>query len=152
MKIREVCIRDILKIRGWSVEELAEKSGVDEETIEDICEGRLIPDIITCVKIAMALGVHATDLFKFGMEREDARLALHAIEEGVLVLGLPEAINVEVSELLRDIIENEVKEELKEPEDRKGEVEIEVEVEETDRRSTGKVIAFPVDRRRRDET
>jgi len=53
----------VRKERGISHEKLAEKTGLSRSTISFTESGRTMPTVLTCVRIAKALGIRIGDLF-----------------------------------------------------------------------------------------
>lgn len=49
--------------RGWTYEELAERSGVSRQTLLNIASGKYVGDVRTWVKLARAFGVGLDELF-----------------------------------------------------------------------------------------
>lgn len=52
----------IRKERGWTQEELAERSGLSQQYISGLERGRRNPTILTLFELAQALGVNPADL------------------------------------------------------------------------------------------
>jgi transcriptional regulator with XRE-family HTH domain len=57
-------LKDLRRRRGWSQKDLAEESGVGQDTISGIESGRHEPRPSTLRKLADALGVEVVDLFR----------------------------------------------------------------------------------------
>lgn len=55
------CAR-LRKARGWSQEELAERSGFSQQYLSDLERGKRNPTIVTIYEIAQALGVDHVQL------------------------------------------------------------------------------------------
>lgn len=55
------CAR-IRKGRGWTQEELAERSGLSQQYISDLERGKRNPTIVTIYELAQALGVSHLDM------------------------------------------------------------------------------------------
>ncbi len=66
----ETRIREIRAERGWTVRRLAEKSGVDKNTISEVERGKRKPNPITMHKLAESLGVEVQDLFPLERPRQ----------------------------------------------------------------------------------
>jgi len=81
-------IRPLRTAKGWTQEKLGEASGMSYKFIGEIERGQQNPSFDTLVKIAAALKVNLTELFRFEQETVDK----HAVEGKVsqIVKSLPE--------------------------------------------------------------
>ena len=57
-------LRDLRESRGWSQEELAEKSDLDSTYIGGIERGRRNPSLVSLAKLARALNIPLPDLVR----------------------------------------------------------------------------------------
>jgi transcriptional regulator with XRE-family HTH domain len=57
-------IRRLRKERGWTIEEAAERFGVEPAHVRRVEAGRTNPSLATLVSVARALGADMTSLFK----------------------------------------------------------------------------------------
>ena len=55
------CVR-IRKARGWTQEELAERSGLSQQYLSDLERGKRNPTIVTIYELAQAFGVSHLEL------------------------------------------------------------------------------------------
>lgn len=55
-------VRALRKTRGWRQQELADRAGVNMQTVSNLETGRHAPELPTLLKISGALGVPLTDL------------------------------------------------------------------------------------------
>ena len=60
----EILLKQIREEKNVSLKKLAEKSGVSKSHISDIEKNYKMPSLIVMVKIAKALDVSVTDLYK----------------------------------------------------------------------------------------
>ncbi|BEP42802.1 MAG TPA: helix-turn-helix transcriptional regulator [Variovorax sp.] len=70
-----VTIRQLREDRGWSQEELAERSDLNRSYVGEIERGRVIPSIVTAQKLATALGINMVGLLMRCEQLEQSRLA-----------------------------------------------------------------------------
>ena len=61
-------IRSLRTIKGWSQQQLGEKADVNYKFVGEIERGRQNPSFDTLLKIASALGVELSELFRFEHE------------------------------------------------------------------------------------
>jgi len=71
-----VTIRQLREGKGWSQEELAERSDLNRSYVGEIERGRVIPSIVTAQKLATALGINMVGLLMRCEQLEQSRLAL----------------------------------------------------------------------------
>lgn len=67
MDMRQLVGRNVHKARtakGWTQEELAERSGFSQQYISGLEQGRRNPTIVTLYEFALTLGVSHLDLLK----------------------------------------------------------------------------------------
>lgn len=55
-------VRELRKARGWLQRELADRAGVNMQTVSNLETGRHAPELPTLTKIARALGVGLGEL------------------------------------------------------------------------------------------
>lgn len=65
------CAR-LRKARGWTQEELAERSGLSQQYLSDLERAKRNPTIVTIHEIAQALGVSHVDLVQPPAELDNA--------------------------------------------------------------------------------
>jgi uncharacterized protein (TIGR00270 family) len=70
-----VTIRQLREGKGWSQEELAERSDLNRSYVGEIERGRVIPSIVTAQKLATALGINMVGLLMRCEQLEQSRLA-----------------------------------------------------------------------------
>ncbi|WP_418131785.1 helix-turn-helix transcriptional regulator [Variovorax sp. 375MFSha3.1] len=70
-----VTIRQLREDKGWSQEELAERSDLNRSYVGEIERGRVIPSIVTAQKLATALGINMVGLLMRCEQLEQSRLA-----------------------------------------------------------------------------
>lgn len=59
----ELRIKSILKQKGMTAKELAEKTGISQTMLSYVMSGTTQPSVKTLEKIAQAMGVHISELF-----------------------------------------------------------------------------------------
>lgn len=57
-------VRELREIKGWSQERLAEEAGLDRSYVGGIERGDRNPSLKNIARMARALGVHISELFK----------------------------------------------------------------------------------------
>ncbi|MDN6883352.1 helix-turn-helix transcriptional regulator [Variovorax sp. CAN2819] len=70
-----VTIRQLREDKGWSQEELAERSDLNRSYVGEIERGRVIPSIVTAQKLATALGISMVGLLMHCEQLDRSRLA-----------------------------------------------------------------------------
>ena len=70
-----VTIRQLREDKGWSQEELAERSDLNRSYVGEIERGRVIPSIVTAQKLATALGINMVGLLMRCEQLEQSRIA-----------------------------------------------------------------------------
>ena len=70
-----VTIRQLREDKGWSQEELAERSDLNRSYVGEIERGRVIPSIVTAQKLATALGISMVVLLMRCEQLDRSRLA-----------------------------------------------------------------------------
>lgn len=55
-------VRELRKARGWLQQELADRAGVNMQTVSNLETGRHAPEFPTLMKVARALGVPLSEL------------------------------------------------------------------------------------------
>jgi len=70
-----VTIRQLREGKGWSQEELAERSDLNRSYVGEIERGRVIPSIVTAQKLATALGINMVGMLMRCEQLEQSRLA-----------------------------------------------------------------------------
>jgi transcriptional regulator with XRE-family HTH domain len=70
-----VTVRQLREGKGWSQEELAERSDLNRSYVGEIERGRVIPSIVTAQKLATALGINMVGLLMRCEQLEQSRLA-----------------------------------------------------------------------------
>lgn len=58
-----IAVRQLREKRGWSQEELAERSGLNRSYVGEIERGKVVASVVTAHKLAHALSVSIVDLF-----------------------------------------------------------------------------------------
>lgn len=69
-----VTVRQLREGKGWSQEELAERSDLNRSYVGEIERGRVIPSIVTAQKLATALGINMVGLLMRCEQLEQSRL------------------------------------------------------------------------------
>jgi transcriptional regulator with XRE-family HTH domain len=70
-----VTVRQLREGKGWSQEELSERSDLNRSYVGEIERGRVIPSIVTAQKLATALGINMVGLLMRCEQLEQSRLA-----------------------------------------------------------------------------
>ena len=70
-----LAVRQLREQRGWSQEQLAERSDLNRSYVGEIERGRVIPSIVTAQKLAHALQLNAAGLLARGEQIEQQRTA-----------------------------------------------------------------------------
>jgi transcriptional regulator with XRE-family HTH domain len=70
-----VTVRQLREGKGWSQEELSERSDLNRSYVGEIERGRVIPSIVTAQKLATALGMNMVGLLMRCEQLEQSRLA-----------------------------------------------------------------------------
>jgi transcriptional regulator with XRE-family HTH domain len=70
-----VTVRQLREGKGWSQEELAERSDLNRSYVGEIERARVIPSIVTAQKLATALGINMVGLLMRCEQLEQSRLA-----------------------------------------------------------------------------
>ncbi|XAH25768.1 helix-turn-helix transcriptional regulator [Xylophilus sp. GW821-FHT01B05] len=63
VQIFGLAVRQLREARGWSQEELAERSRLNRSYVGEVERGRAIASLVTAEKLALALGVNIIGLF-----------------------------------------------------------------------------------------
>ncbi|MDP9899378.1 helix-turn-helix domain-containing protein [Variovorax ginsengisoli] len=70
-----LAVRQLREGRGWSQEQLAERSDLNRSYVGEIERGNVIPSIVTAQKLALALGVNGAGLLARCEQLEQSRAA-----------------------------------------------------------------------------
>jgi len=78
-----IAVRQLREVRGWSQEELAERSNLNRSYVGEIERGRVIASILTAQKLASALEINIASLLtrceQLEQQRTVRRIKLAAI-------------------------------------------------------------------------
>ncbi len=70
-----LAVRQLREGRGWSQEQLAERSDLNRSYVGEVERGSVVPSIVTAQKLALALGVDGAGLLARCEQLEQSRAA-----------------------------------------------------------------------------